>query len=214
MRTILLILATLLGAAVARADQSEPSAVLVLGDSLSAAYNIPLNEGWVALMQARADQLSCGATVVNAAISGETTAGGLVRLPRLLEQHQPALVVIELGGNDALRGLSLKAFRSNLEEMIGLSQAQGAQVVLSEMRIPANYGKRYSEGFQRVYHDLAAQQGVYLLPFLLHNVALVDGMMQADGIHPTAAAQPLILDNVWDSVQPLLRCCSATSTGG
>nr|XP_061811800.1 esterase TesA-like [Nerophis lumbriciformis] len=208
LRTTLCILVVLVGLAEARADRQEPGTVLVLGDSLSAAYNISLDEGWVALMQARANQHSCNVTVVNASISGETTAGGLVRLPRLLEQNRPALVVIELGGNDALRGLSLKSFRANLAEIIRLSRAAGASVVLSEMRIPSNYGKRYSEKFRAIYHELAERDDVHLLPFLLHNVALVDGLMQADGIHPAAVAQPLILDNVWTVVEPLLTCCA------
>lgn len=182
--------------------------LLVMGDSLSAAYNMAIDEGWVSLMQVRADQLGCAATIINASISGETTAGALTRLPKLLARHKPSIVMVELGGNDALRGLSLDAFRDNLQRMIELTRAAEAEVVLAEIQIPANYGTRYRERFQQIYPELAQAADVELLPFLLNDVALDPALMQADGIHPNAAAQPIILDNVWATVAKSLGCGS------
>ena len=174
---------------------------LVVGDSISAAFGLDTAQGWVALLQKRLDQQGRSIQVVNASISGDTSAGGLTRLPALLAKHRPALVMIELGGNDGLRGTPLTQLQQNLAGMISASQTSGAQVMLLGMRLPPNYGKRYTEGFAGVYEQLAATHQVPLLPFFLEGVGGVPGLMQADGIHPTADAQPRLLDNLW----PLLE---------
>ena len=159
---------------------------------------------WPSLLQRRLEKDGHAYRVFNSSITGETTQGGRTRLPRLLEKHQPAIVIIELGGNDGLRGLPLEVTRTNLSEMIELSQAAGARVLLAEMRIPPNYGRTYTEQFNGTYTELADRHGTVLLPFLLQDIALEPGMMQPDGIHPTAAAQPVILDKVWAALEPLL----------
>lgn len=174
---------------------------LVVGDSISAAFGLDTAQGWVALLQKRLDKQGRSIQIVNASISGDTSAGGLARLPALLAEHRPALVLIELGGNDGLRGTPLAQLQQNLAGMISASQASGAQVMLLGMRLPPNYGKRYTEGFAGVYEQLAATHQVPLLPFFLEGVGGVPGLMQADGIHPTADAQPRLLDNLW----PLLE---------
>lgn len=163
-----------------------------------------LSESWPSLLQQRLDQNGHAYRVFNSSITGETTQGGLTRLPRLLQKHAPQIVIVELGGNDGLRGLPLEVTRSNLASIIEQSQAAGARVILAEMRIPPNYGRTYTEKFNGTYADLAAEFGVGLLPFLLQDIALEPGMMGEDGIHPTAAAQPLILEQVWSALQPLL----------
>lgn len=174
---------------------------LVVGDSISAAFGLDTAQGWVALLQKRLDQQGRSIHVVNASISGDTSAGGLARLPALLAKHRPALVMIELGGNDGLRGTPLTQLQQNLANMIAASKSSGAQVMLLGMRLPPNYGKRYTEGFAGVYEQLAATHQVPLLPFFLEGVGGVPGLMQADGIHPTADAQLRLLDNLW----PLLE---------
>lgn len=174
---------------------------LVVGDSISAAFGLDTTQGWVALLQKRLDQQGKRIQVVNASISGDTSASGLARLPALLAEHRPALVMIELGGNDGLRGTPLAQLQQNLADMIAASKSSGAQVLLLGMRLPPNYGKRYTEGFAGVYEQLAATHQVPLLPFFLEGVGGVPGLMQADGIHPTAAAQSHLLDNIW----PLLK---------
>ncbi|MCW4149571.1 arylesterase [Halomonas sp. 18H] len=173
-----------------------------MGDSLSAAYGIEREAGWVSLL---ADRLEGKADVVNASISGETTAGGRTRLPEQLGQHDPDIVLIELGGNDGLRGLSPEQMRANLAAMIEASQASGARVALLGIDIPPNYGQAYREAFRQVFSDLAERFDVPLVPFLLEDVALNDELMQEDGIHPTAEAQPRVLDNVWPVLSPLLE---------
>ena len=179
--------------------------VLVLGDSLSAEHNIPAGSGWVSLLERRiAREVAPAPKVVNASISGETTAGALVRLPALLAKHRPSVLVIELGGNDALRGLAPAQLRGNLERMLALASASGAKVVLLGMDVPPNYGPAYRERLRRTYAELATAHGAALVPFLLEGVALQPGMMQGDGLHPTAAAQPRLLDNVWPALRPLL----------
>ncbi|MGV6492112.1 arylesterase [Stenotrophomonas rhizophila] len=179
--------------------------VLVVGDSLSAAHNIPAESGWVNLLQQRVkQQVKPVPTIVNASISGETSAGALTRLPALLARHQPSVVVIELGGNDALRGLNPAQLRGNLEKMIVASQKDGAKVLLLGIDVPPNYGPAYRQRLKEVYAGLASQYKVALLPFLLDGVALQPALMQSDGLHPTAAAQPKVLDNVWPHLKPLL----------
>jgi acyl-CoA thioesterase-1 len=179
-------------------------AILILGDSLSAAYGMEISQAWPSLLQDRLTDNGSAYRVFNSSITGDTTQGGLARLPRLLKKHQPDIVLLELGGNDGLRGISIDVTRENLSSMIKLSQQSGASVILAEMRIPPNYGRTYSEKFNANYDLLADQFGIVLLPFLLQDVALQDGLMQADGIHPTATAQPLILEKVWTVIQPLL----------
>ena len=181
------------------------AAVLVVGDSLSAAHNIPAASGWVNLLQQRVkQQITPPPAIINASISGETTAGALTRLPGLLEKHRPSVVVIELGGNDALRGLTPAQLRGNLEKMIVASQKAGAKVLLLGIDVPPNYGPAYRQRLRQTYAELARQYDVPLLPFLLEGVALKPNLMQADGLHPTAAAQPQVLENVWPLLKPLL----------
>lgn len=166
--------------------------LLVLGDSLSAAYNLKQEQGWVSLLQSAWQ--SEDITVVNAAISGETSGGGLARLPRLLEQHQPTHLFIELGGNDGLRGYPIKKMKTNISSMIQLAQKQGIEVILQQMQIPSNYGRRYTQSFSKSYQELATQYDIALIPFLLEEIALNKSLMQRDGIHPTAEAQPIIAE--------------------
>lgn len=171
--------------------------VLVLGDSLSAAHNIPAETGWVALLEQRLHQADPAWTVVNASISGETTDGGLARLPALLARHQPSIVMVELGANDALRGRGTDAIEANLDQIISLSRDAGANVALLGIEIPINYGPRYRRAFTEVYRSLAQTYALPMLPFLLEGVALRPDLMQADGLHPTAEAQARLLENVW-----------------
>ena len=178
--------------------------IVILGDSISAAYGIDKQQGWVALLQDRLSQQCPGMQVNNASVSGETTAGGLTRLPALLVQS-PQVVVIELGGNDGLRGLSPNAMEQNLLEMISLSRQTGAEVLLLGMLLPANYGEQYVTLFQEAFARVAGRTGVAFVPFFLESVAQEEGMMQEDGIHPTAAAQPLLLNNAWPELWPLIR---------
>ena len=179
--------------------------VLVLGDSLSAEHNIPAGSGWVSLLGQRiAREVRPPRAVVNASISGETTAGALVRLPGLLEKHRPSVLVVELDGNDALRGLSPAQLRGNLERMIRLAHDADAKVLLLGIDVPPNYGPSYRERLRRTYAELAAAHGAGLVPFFLEGVALQPGLMQADGLHPVAAAQPRLLQNVWPALRPML----------
>ncbi|MGM0534482.1 MAG: arylesterase [Pseudomonadota bacterium] len=187
-------------AAAARAD--DRPVLLVMGDSLSAAYGIEREAGWVSLLQARLDGK---ARVVNASISGETSSGAAARLPDLLGQHEPDIVVLELGGNDGLRGLPPGQFATNMAAMIEASQTSGAEVLLLGIDIPPNYGQAYRDAFTGVYTRLADEFELPLVPFLLEGVALEETLMQADGIHPTAEAQPIILENVWPELAPLLE---------
>lgn len=187
------------------AAQDQRPVILVIGDSLSAGYGIAVDETWVALLQRRLDDQAYGYRVVNASISGDTTGGALNRLPRALEMHAPAIVIVELGGNDGLRGLPLKQVRANFDAMLGKIKAAGAKPVLIGMRIPTNYGSEYADGFHALYGELAAKHGVAHLDFFLDDVALDPELMQPDGIHPTAQAQPILLDNVWPILEPLLK---------
>ncbi|MFQ3787935.1 arylesterase [Halomonas sp. A29] len=173
-----------------------------MGDSLSTAYGLEQETGWVNLL---AERLDGNARVVNASISGETSGGGASRLPELIGQHDPDIVLLELGGNDGLRGLPPSQLEANLAAMIEASQAAGAEVLLLGIDIPPNYGQAYRRAFTAVYTRLADTYDTPLVPFLLEGVALEDGMMQDDGIHPTTDAQPIILDNVWPELAPLLE---------
>jgi len=184
---------------------APPAPILVLGDSLSAAHNIPVEAGWVSLLDQRLrQQMKAPPAVINASISGETTSGALTRLPGLLQKHRPGVLVIELGGNDALRGLSPAQLQGNLEKMIALGQGAGAKVLLLGIDVPPNYGPAYRARLRKTYADLAARHHVALVPFLLEGVALQPQLMQADGLHPTAAAQPKVLETVWPALRPLL----------
>ena len=186
------------------ARAGDTPTILVFGDSLSAAYGLRPEQGWVSLLQQRLTMQGYGYTVVNASISGETTSGGLQRLPRALSLHRPAIVVLELGANDGLRGLPLGTARDNLAHMIDLARQAHARVLLLGIRLPPNYGPRYGGGFAQMYTDLSAQQQVPLVPFLLAKVALNADLMQADGLHPAAAGERPVLDTVWPDLVPLL----------
>jgi acyl-CoA thioesterase-1 len=181
-----------------------PNTILVLGDSLSAGYGVKVDATWVALLNTRLAKQGYGYRVVNASISGETTTGARSRLPRALELHKPAVVIIELGGNDGLRGLPLKQVRGNFENLIETSQAAQAKVVLVGMRMPPNYGPEYANSFHALYAELAKKYDVPLVDFFLDGVALDDTLMQADGIHPNATAQPKLLDNLWPALSKVL----------
>lgn len=195
----------LLGAIVGTAQAAPPKTVLVLGDSLSAAHNIPVESGWVHLLGDRLTKMEPGWTVVNASISGETSLSGRNRLPALLEKYHPAVLVIELGANDGLRGLPLPQLRDNLAAMVDAAQQAKARVLLLGIELPVNYGPQYRDGLRAVYADVARDKKTALLPFLLDGVALKPELMQEDGLHPIASAQPRVLDNVWAPLTPLLR---------
>jgi len=179
--------------------------ILVLGDSLSAALGIRPEQGWVALLAQRLQAQGYGYQIVNASVSGETTSGGLERLPRALQLHQPGTVILELGANDGLRGLPVDETRENLAHMVRLSQAAGARVLLVGMRIPPNYGPRYTEQFARMFPELAKQYHLPLVPFLLEKVALDPTRMQQDGMHPNARGESPVLDTLWPYLKPLLK---------
>ncbi|PUA18520.1 arylesterase [Glaciimonas sp. PCH181] len=183
---------------------SASKSILVLGDSLSAEYGLARGTGWVALLQQRLQTQHSDITVTNASISGETTSGGNTRLPALLKQR-PNIVIIELGANDALRGLQLKATESNLRTMIAAAQKAHAKVLLVGMRIPPNYGRDYTEKFFGLYSTVAQQTKVALVPFLLEDIANKSALFQADRIHPIAEAHPTMLNNVWQKLQPLIK---------
>jgi acyl-CoA thioesterase I len=189
----------------ASAAETAKPVILVVGDSLSAGYGVAVNATWVALLERRLSNQGYGYRVVNASISGDTTGGALNRLPRALELHRPAIVILELGGNDGLRGLPLKQVRANFEAMLTQIKTRGAKPVLIGMRMPTNYGAAYTEGFYSLYGVLAKKYEAPHLDFFLDKVALDPELMQADGIHPTAAAQPILLDNVWPVLEPLLK---------
>ena len=179
--------------------------LLVFGDSLSAGYGIPPSQGWVSLLQQKLSTEGYGQRVVNASISGETTSGGKTRLPRALAQHHPDIVILELGANDGLRGLPLDATRANLDAMIQLIHTAGARPLLVGIQLPPNYGPSYTTRFRDLYASLARERRTALVPFLMEGVALDERYMQADGLHPNAAGQPLLLDTVWRALKPLLR---------
>ncbi|MGO8831089.1 MAG: arylesterase [Steroidobacteraceae bacterium] len=180
--------------------------ILVFGDSISAGYGLPrVEQGWVALLQARLKNLGYGYQVVNASVSGETTAGGLARLPRALGLHHPAIVILELGGNDGLRALPVAQMRANLSRMAELSAGAGAKVLLLGMRMPPNYGPDYTTQFVRVYAEVAHDQKLTIVPFLLEGIALSPDLMQADGFHPNQSGQPKLLENVWPALKPMLE---------
>ncbi|GAC1299809.1 MAG: arylesterase [Steroidobacteraceae bacterium] len=200
----LLILFVLVAASVSA--RAETPVILVFGDSISAGYGLArVEQSWVALLQTRLKQQDYGYQVINASVSGETTAGGLARLPRALMLHRPKIVILELGGNDGLRALPVAQMRANLVRMIDLAAAAGAKVLLLGIRMPPNYGPEYADQFRSCYSDLARDKKLPLVPFLLSGVAQSADLMQTDGIHPNELAQPQLLANVWPSLTPLLR---------
>jgi acyl-CoA thioesterase-1 len=184
---------------------TQASPILVFGDSLSAGYGLRPDEGWVPLLQKRLQAQGYVTQVVNASVSGETSGGGVQRLPRALQLHNPSLVILELGANDGLRGLPVSETRANLEKMIGMVRAAGAQILLIGIRMPPNYGPRYTTDFYQMYTDIAQRDHVPLVPFLLESVALNPALMQPDGMHPNARGAPLLLDTVWTQLRPLLH---------
>jgi acyl-CoA thioesterase I len=191
---------------VALSARAETPVILVFGDSISAGYGLEhVGQGWVALLQTRLKQQGYGYQVINASVSGETTAGGLARLPRALALHQPKIVILELGGNDGLRALPVEQMRANLTKMIELSTAAGARVLLLGMRMPPNYGPDYTRQFSAVFSELAREKKLPAVAFLLNDVALSPALMQADGIHPNENGQPPLLENVWPALKPLLE---------
>jgi acyl-CoA thioesterase-1 len=188
------------------AAHAEAPVILVFGDSISAGYGLArVEQGWVELLKTRLKEQGYGYQVVNASVSGETTAGGLARLPRALELHHPSIVILELGGNDGLRALPIAQMRANLTQMVTLAGAAGAKVLLLGMRMPPNYGPQYTEQFAMVFSDLAREKKVSLVPFLLTDIALTSTLLQGDDIHPNALGQPVLLENVWPQLKPLLH---------
>lgn len=178
--------------------------VLVIGDSISAAYGLERSQGWVALLEQKLDQENIDCAVINSSISGDTSAGGLARIDRELSTNHPRVVIIELGGNDGLRGLPPEVIRANLQEMIGRSRSSGAEVILLGIQIPPNYGKSYTALFEAVYHHLAAELPIEFIPELLTGIGDHPEYMQADGIHPNQAGQPLITNRIWEKLQNIL----------
>ena len=199
-----LILALILAAALP-AHAAEPPVILVLGDSLSAGYGLAPGQGWVSLLQRRLKKEGYGHRVVNASVTGETTDGGLARLDRALATHKPGIVVLELGGNDGLRGLPVSRVETNLGLLITKSRAAGAEVLLLTVSMPTNYGPKYTTTYQKIYDDLKARYQIGSAALMSPELALDLAYFQPDGIHPNAKAQPLLLDNVWIQLTPLLR---------
>jgi acyl-CoA thioesterase-1 len=189
---------------ISSASATAQPTLLVVGDSISAGYGIEAEQGWVALLQKKLLTERLNYQVVNASISGDTSAGGLARIDKALAQVKPQWVLLELGANDGLRGLSPKEMKSNLSEIIQHSQKAGAKVALLAMKLPPNYGKRYIEMFYQVYPELAAELKIALVPFILEDVALKKELMQADGLHPNAQGQPLIMEKIWQVLKKLL----------
>jgi acyl-CoA thioesterase-1 len=205
MRVVQILLLCLIAAAPAARAAEPPPVILVVGDSLSAGYGLVPGQGWVALLQQRLKKQGYGHRVVNASVSGETTDGGVARLDRALATHKPGIVIIELGGNDGLRGLPVSRVQSNLALLITKSRAAGSDVLLLAIGVPANYGPQYTSSFQQIYLDLAVKYRIGVAALIDPQFALDLANFQADGIHPNARAQPLLLDNVWVQLTPLLR---------
>lgn len=195
---------TLASGTAAQSESEQAFTVVVLGDSISAAYGIQREEGWVTLLDARLQRNYPGSRVINASVSGETTGGGLARLPAVLAANRVDLVIVELGGNDGLRGYPIKTIAANLEKTLALAQQSGAATLLLGMQIPPNYGPRYTRAFHQVFHDVANASDTPLLPFLLERVAINPELMQDDGIHPTAEAQDDLLDTAWPLINKAL----------
>lgn len=200
-RFLLLLSIIVFGSAVGE----KPPVVLVLGDSLSAAYGLAVDQGWVNLLQQKLTQSGYPHQVVNASVSGDTTSNGLTRIERALKAHEPDIVIVELGGNDGLRAQPIPMIRGNLEKIIERSRATGAKIIITGMRLPPNYGSTYVDQFEAIYPDLASRHGSVLVPFFMAGVATRPELMQPDGVHPTARAQEILLENVWPYLQPQLE---------
>ena len=182
----------------------QADTVLVLGDSISAAYGIQRAQGWVALLEQKLSSLGDDHQVVNASISGETTGGGLARLARILSLHNPDVLILELGGNDGLRGYPIERIHDNMREMVALAQSAGADVLVLGMRIPPNYGTRYTEAFYNIYQNLATNPEIRLIPFFMEGIGDQPDLMQADQVHPTSKAQAILLANVWNQLPKMI----------
>ena len=200
----LLVIIMSLCPAVARSAEEATNTLLVYGDSLSAAYGIQEAQGWVTLLESRLNEENWPYKLINGSVSGETTTGGLERLPAMLSIYQPDLVILELGGNDGLRGLPLETLKANLKKMISLIRAAGGEVLLTGIQIPPNYGPRYTEPFFSLYTEISEEDSLALVPFLIEGIPQQPELMQNDGIHPKAEAQIMILDNVWPYLEPML----------
>jgi acyl-CoA thioesterase I len=205
MRIILSLLLFIVGFNPPAVSASEPPVLLILGDSLSAGYGMELEQSWVSLLETRLEERGYSYHVLNSSISGDTTQGGLTRLPRLLDRYRPQIVVIELGANDGLRGIDPGITRENLASMIRQSQAIGARVLLTGIRLPPNYGSAYLQQFESMYSDLASEFDTLLVPFFMDGVAVDADLLQADNIHPNERGQPVLLDNVWKVLEPALE---------
>ena len=204
MRVILSLLLSVVGFIPTIALASESPVLLILGDSLSAGYGMDREDSWVSLLELRFKEYGYSYRILNSSISGDTTQGGLSRLPRLIDRYQPEIVIIELGANDGLRGIDPGITRENMTDMIRQSQAVGAQVLLAGIKLPPNYGSDYLQQFESIYTDLASEFGTLLVPFFMEGIAFRPDLLQADTIHPNEKGQPVLLDNVWKVLQPAL----------
>lgn len=204
MRVILSLLLSVFGIIPAVALADESPVLLILGDSLSAGYGMDREYSWVSLLDTRLNESGYSYSILNSSISGDTSQGGLSRLPRLLDRYQPEIVIIELGANDGLRGIDPAVTRENMTRMIQQSQAVGALVLLAGIKLPPNYGNEYLEQFESIYPDLANEFDTLLVPFFMEGVAFRPDLLQADTIHPNEKGQPVLLDNVWEVLQPAL----------
>jgi len=205
MRVILSLLLSFVGLISQPVLAVEPPVLLILGDSLSAGFGMDKDQSWVHLLEIQLNDNDHAYRILNSSISGDTTQGGLARLPRLLDRYQPEIVIIELGGNDGLRGINQDITRANMTDMIRHSQQSGAIVLLAGIKLPPNYGAAYIEKFESMYVDLALEYDTLLVPFFMDGVVFVPGMLQADGIHPNEKGQPVLLENVWQVLKPALK---------
>jgi len=204
MRVILSLLLFIVGLVSQPVRAGEPPVLLILGDSLSAGFGMDSDQSWVRLLETRLNDHGHAYRILNSSISGDTTQGGLARLPRLLDRYQPGIVIIELGGNDGLRGIDPDITRKNLASMIRNSQDSGAQVLLAGIKLPPNYGAAFIEQFESMYADLAREYNTLLVPFFMDGIVFEPGLLQADGIHPNEKGQPVLLENVWQVLEPVL----------
>ena len=204
MRVILSLLLFVVGFFPVAATASEPPVLLILGDSLSAGYGMDREKSWVSLLETRLRDSGYSYRILNSSISGDTSQGGLARIPRLLDRYQPQIVILELGANDGLRGINPVITRENMTSMIQQSQAIGARVLLAGIKLPPNYGSAYLQQFESMYGDLANEFGTLLVPFFMEGVAMRPDLLQADNIHPNEKGQPVLLDNIWKVLQPKL----------
>ena len=205
MRVILSLLLSFVGLISQPVLAVEPPVFLILGDSLSAGFGMDKNQSWVHLLETRLNDSGHTYRILNSSISGDTTQGGLARLPRLLNRYQPEIVIIELGGNDGLRGINQAVTRANMTSMIRHCQQSGAKVLLAGIKLPPNYGAAYIEKFESMYADLAREYDTLLVPFFMDGVVFKPGLLQADGIHPNEKGQPVLLENVWQVLEPSLQ---------